>query len=69
MESLRQHEVPNYLVCVVDDFLQDRWVEYMDQNEFVQDRELYRSVPQESILGTPARVQRGAAYCSCPRLS
>lgn len=44
MESLGAHGVPDYLVCILRDYLRDRSVVYTDQNGSAAKRELHRGV-------------------------
>lgn len=50
-ESLRWHGVPTYLVNIVSDYLRDRRITYTDRTGSVREGELYRGVPQGSVLG------------------
>lgn len=49
--SLRWHGIPSYLTTIINDYLRDRKVTYTDQAGTVRDGELYRGVPQGSVLG------------------
>lgn len=49
--ALRYHEIPTYLIAIVEDYFKDRKILYTDKRGRVCERELSCGVPQGSVLG------------------
>jgi hypothetical protein len=65
VEALRHHEVPAYLVRVIEAYLSDRWVVYTNRDGEVK-RLVERGVPQGSVLGSILWITAYDRVLRCP---
>jgi hypothetical protein len=65
VEALRHHEVPAYLVRVIEAYLSDRWVVYINRDGEVK-RPVEHGVSQGSVLGSILWITAYDRVLRCP---
>lgn len=66
MEALRYHQVPKYLVEVIQAYLSDRWVEF-GRKRGIERRPVERGIPQGSVLRPILWITAYDRVLRCPR--
>nr|XP_012222696.1 PREDICTED: uncharacterized protein LOC105672376 [Linepithema humile] len=51
LKAMRRKQFPDYLLRIVRDYLNNRWITYIDRSDEKVKREITRGVPQGSVLG------------------
>ena len=66
VEALRHFETPQYLVRVIQAYLNDRWITYADRNGEEERRPVERGMPQGSVLGPILWITAYDSVLRCP---